>query len=425
MALVALSSTLSTVPAWQEGSAQGIQVTVEPFLQETHLLPGEGPGKQHVGEGAENTAALSREKSARAWEKPGRTPVDGTSTVVWTAGPGSAGAKPLVARMQPRVPYSCTGSAKASWLLKKKKEEEEEQEDTSEDNSEAATTIQAWWRGTLVRRTLLHAALRAWVIQCWWRAVLAKLLEQRRRLVLQYHTWQARAVVKLQSLFRMWRVRRHYCRLLNAARIIQAYWRWHNCHGRGFLHGNYKITSNQLGFELDVSLGPHTCRIADCYRGNLVVVVYEDAEEIELIKELKKKNKKKKKVKKDTSEDNSEAATTIQAWWRGTLVRRTLLHAALRAWVIQCWWRLILDRQRQKMQRQALIVYATRERAVVKLQSLVRMWRIHWRYCQVLDAIYVIQCHWRCHQCQTCALLRGHCVVTATHLQFHIEVINP
>uniref|UniRef100_A0A8D2IIS0 IQ motif containing F2 n=2 Tax=Marmotini TaxID=337730 RepID=A0A8D2IIS0_UROPR len=114
----------------------------------------------------------------------------------------------------------------------------------------------------------------------------------------------------------------------------------------------------------------------------------------------------------------------IQAWWRGTLVRRTLQHAALRAWIIQCWWRTILMRVAERKRRTALIDFACRERAVVKLQSLIRMWRIHWRYCQVLNAIYVIQCHWQCHNCQTCASLRGHCVITSTHLQFHIEIIN-
>ncbi|ELK15151.1 IQ domain-containing protein F2 [Pteropus alecto] len=123
--------------------------------------------------------------------------------------------------------------------------------------------------------------------------------------------------------------------------------------------------------------------------------------------------------------DVTKAATEIQAWWRGTLVRRALLHAALRAWVIQSWWRLMLMRALDRKRREALVSYVNRERAVVKLQSLVRMWRIHWRYCQVLKAIYNIRCHWQQQNCQTCALLQGHCVVTATHLQFHIEIINP
>ena len=37
--------------------------------------------------------------------------------------------------------------------------------------------------------------------------------------------------------------------------------------------------------------------------------------------------------------EENKAVVSIQAWWRGTLVRRTLLHAALRAWIIQCWWK--------------------------------------------------------------------------------------
>ena len=136
-------------------------------------------------------------------------------------------------------------------------------------------------------------------------------------------------------------------------------------------------------------------------------------------KQQQQQKKKKKKIK-----ERIKAAKKIQAWWRGTLVRQTLFHAALRAWIIQCWWRLTMDRLRQKKRRAALISYAHTERAVVQLQSLVRMWCIHWRYCQVLNAIYIIQYRWQCHNCQTCALLRGHRVVTATHLQFHIEIIN-
>ncbi|XP_058144707.1 IQ domain-containing protein F2 [Dasypus novemcinctus] len=155
-----------------------------------------------------------------------------------------------------------------------------------------------------------------------------------------------------------------------------------------------------------------------CVDGYLIVIDIENIEEtIEWQLALKEKQQKKKRLMK--------AATQIQAWWRGTLVRRTLLHAALRAWIIQCWWRLVLARQLEKKRQAALIAYAEKERAVVKLQSLVRMWRIHWRYCQVLDAIYVIRCHWKHNTCPTCAFLRGHCVVTTTHLQLHIEMINP
>ncbi|XP_006169408.1 IQ domain-containing protein F2 [Tupaia chinensis] len=164
-----------------------------------------------------------------------------------------------------------------------------------------------------------------------------------------------------------------------------------------------------------------------CTRGNLILIEIEDVEvtyEWQQAQELKEKKRKKKEKEKAALREETEAAVQIQAWWRGTLVRRTLLHAALRAWVIQCWWRAGVMRLLQKKRRAALIAYVDREGAVVKLQSLVRMWRVYWRYCQVLSAIYVIRCHWLCHNCQTCAFLRGHCVVTATHLQFHIEIIN-
>uniref|UniRef100_UPI001E1B59DF IQ domain-containing protein F2 n=1 Tax=Jaculus jaculus TaxID=51337 RepID=UPI001E1B59DF len=133
----------------------------------------------------------------------------------------------------------------------------------------------------------------------------------------------------------------------------------------------------------------------------------------------KKERKKEKKKLKQIS-----AATEIQAWWRGTLVRRVLLRAALTALVIQNWWRRTLKAVLEKKRRSVLIDYSSKARAVVKLQSLIRMWRVHWRYRQVLDAIHLIQCHWQYHNCQVCSHLRGHCEITTTHLQFHLEIIR-
>ncbi|XP_073915392.1 IQ domain-containing protein F5-like [Castor canadensis] len=132
-------------------------------------------------------------------------------------------------------------------------------------NSElAARKIQAWWRGTLVRRTLLHAALRACIIQFWWRKTLARLLEKKRRQMLESFVRQERAAVTLQSWIRMWFIRLQYCRLLNAVRIIQAFWRWHSCHARGALGGSYELTASQLKLQLDIFMGPQICRIMDC-----------------------------------------------------------------------------------------------------------------------------------------------------------------
>ncbi|XP_029787057.1 IQ domain-containing protein F5-like, partial [Suricata suricatta] len=127
-----------------------------------------------------------------------------------------------------------------------------------------AIKIQAWWRGTLVRRTLLHAALRALIIQRWWKMILVKLLEQRKRAALEFYVRQEWAVVKLQSLIRMRSIRRRYCRLLHAARIIQVYWRWHNSHSRGSFQGSYDLTASHLGLELEIFLGSQICRITDC-----------------------------------------------------------------------------------------------------------------------------------------------------------------
>ncbi|XP_060058451.1 IQ domain-containing protein F5-like [Erinaceus europaeus] len=129
---------------------------------------------------------------------------------------------------------------------------------------EAAVIIQAWWRGTLVRRTLLHAALQACIIQCWWKQKLAQMLEKRRRAALENYARQEWAVVKIQSWVRMWRTRLRYCQLLHAVRIIQVYWRWHSCHTRGIIQGHYDLKENQLNLQLEISLGSQACKVQQC-----------------------------------------------------------------------------------------------------------------------------------------------------------------
>nr|KAF6335275.1 IQ motif containing F5 [Pipistrellus kuhlii] len=125
----------------------------------------------------------------------------------------------------------------------------------------AAVAIQAWWRGTLVRRTLLLAALSACVVQRWWRRLQAGRLAERRWAALREHVLREGAAVRLQAWVRMWRVRLRYSRLLHAARIIQLYWRWHNCHTRGVIQGNYDIKEDQLNLHLEISLGSQVCKI--------------------------------------------------------------------------------------------------------------------------------------------------------------------
>ncbi|XP_021063811.1 IQ domain-containing protein F5-like [Mus pahari] len=127
-----------------------------------------------------------------------------------------------------------------------------------------ARKIQAWWRGTLVRRTLLRAALSAWIIQCWWRRILAKRQEKNRLMILHVMAQETRACVLIQSWVRMLRIRQHYCRLCYATRVIQASWRWYNCHTRGFFQGSYELVGNKLRLQLDIFLGSQVCRISDC-----------------------------------------------------------------------------------------------------------------------------------------------------------------
>ncbi|XP_001493026.3 IQ domain-containing protein F5 [Equus przewalskii] len=130
--------------------------------------------------------------------------------------------------------------------------------------NERVVFIQAWWRGTLVRRTLLHLALRVRVIQCWWKQQLAILLERKRRVALVLYAQEEWAVVKLQSWVRMWRIRLRFCRLLHAVHIIQAYWRWHSCHTRGLIQGHYDLKENQLNLQLEITLGSQACKVQQC-----------------------------------------------------------------------------------------------------------------------------------------------------------------
>ncbi|XP_003500433.2 IQ domain-containing protein F6 [Cricetulus griseus] len=115
-----------------------------------------------------------------------------------------------------------------------------------------AIKIQSWWRGIMVRRTLLHAALGAWAIQCWWRSMQNKMQEQRRSLALKLYTCQEWAVVKVQAHVRMWRTRRRFLQARQAACIIQSHWRWHASQSRGMIRGRYEVRASQL--ELDIEI---------------------------------------------------------------------------------------------------------------------------------------------------------------------------
>ncbi|KAG8523950.1 IQ domain-containing protein F3 [Galemys pyrenaicus] len=118
------------------------------------------------------------------------------------------------------------------------------------------------------------------------------------------------------------------------------------------------------------------------------------------------------------------AAKKIQAWWRGTLVRRVLLVAALRAWMIQQWWRNATRRRRLKLRQSLLQNYVIQEQAAVKLQSLVRMWECHQRYDQMCRALCVPQAPGACLAFPTQEFLQAQFKSTSNQLEFHVEILS-
>ncbi|XP_058415920.1 IQ domain-containing protein F3 [Diceros bicornis minor] len=118
------------------------------------------------------------------------------------------------------------------------------------------------------------------------------------------------------------------------------------------------------------------------------------------------------------------AAGKIQAWWRGTLVRRTLLVAALRAWMIQIWWRTLTWRCVRKKQQALLKTYVIQEQAAVKLQSWVRMWQCHQHYCQMCNAVCILQAPKSCFDFQTNDVLQPQYKGASNQLEFHIEILS-
>ncbi|XP_007950272.1 IQ domain-containing protein F3 [Orycteropus afer afer] len=116
-----------------------------------------------------------------------------------------------------------------------------------------------------------------------------------------------------------------------------------------------------------------------------------------------------------------KAARKIQAWWRGTLVRRTLLVAALRAWMIQCWWRTLRQRQMHEQLHNLLKAYITQEKAAVKLQSWLRMHLCQQHYAQMKNTICTIQDPKSCLTFETSDHSQ---VVSSNQLEFHIEILS-
>ncbi|XP_039198570.1 IQ domain-containing protein F6 isoform X1 [Crotalus tigris] len=90
---------------------------------------------------------------------------------------------------------------------------------------ETALYLQSWWRGTLVRRSLLFATLCAMSIQRWWRRRAFQLKEERRIRALMMYVWPEKSTVLLQSKLRMWLTQTQFKKYQKAAQVIQNNWR--------------------------------------------------------------------------------------------------------------------------------------------------------------------------------------------------------
>nr|XP_013015077.1 IQ domain-containing protein F5-like [Cavia porcellus] len=134
----------------------------------------------------------------------------------------------------------------------------------SPDLEKASIMIQAWWRGTLVRRMLLHAALSAWTIQCWWRQICTMQLVKQRWEALEFYKRQIWATVRLQSWVRMWLIRQRYRNMLSVVHTIQDHWCGHICQSHDTFQGSYELIGDRLVLQLDIFLGSQVCRITDC-----------------------------------------------------------------------------------------------------------------------------------------------------------------
>ncbi|XP_077651402.1 IQ domain-containing protein F3 [Urocitellus parryii] len=118
-----------------------------------------------------------------------------------------------------------------------------------------------------------------------------------------------------------------------------------------------------------------------------------------------------------------KAAKKIQAWWRGHLVRRTLLVAALRAWMIQGWWRMILLRRAYKQQKLLLRLYVIQEKSAVKLQSCFRMWQCR-QYCQLVQNLPEFQTPESNLIFQNNEVLQVPSKAVSKEPEFHIEIVS-
>nr|XP_048273374.1 IQ domain-containing protein F2 isoform X2 [Myodes glareolus] len=142
------------------------------------------------------------------------------------------------------------------------------------------------------------------------------------------------------------------------------------------------------------------------------------------INQFEEERKPKRQRPKQRGRKRTQAASKIQALWRGFLVRQTLLAAALNAWVIQCWWRNILHRQLLKRRLALLRIYVIEEEAAVRLQAWVRMWRCRRYFSQVCNTLCVVQSLESSIAFRNDDIFQVQYEVVSKQPEFHIEILS-
>ncbi|XP_059124517.1 IQ domain-containing protein F3-like isoform X4 [Peromyscus eremicus] len=120
----------------------------------------------------------------------------------------------------------------------------------------------------------------------------------------------------------------------------------------------------------------------------------------------------------------TQAASKIQALWRGFLVRQTLLVAALSACVIQCWWRNILHRHILKQRLALLRIYVIEEEAAVRLQAWVRRWQCRRYFSQTCNTLCVVQSLESSIAFRNDDIFQVQYGIVSKQPEFHIEILS-
>ncbi|XP_047489293.1 LOW QUALITY PROTEIN: abnormal spindle-like microcephaly-associated protein homolog [Penaeus chinensis] len=264
-------------------------------------------------------------------------------------------------------------------FLRRKKDERE---------NKAATILQAQYRGYVQRQIYLIKRQNVIKIQRWWvllrekqrvhgeytkirRATLTLQAAFRGMKVRRAIEVQRKAQVRIAASFRGWRVRQEHFQKVQAAIILQRWWK---------------------GVRLARAERERYCLVR-----NSVIRIQAIARGMLVRKAISQKHK---------------ASTKIQAGVRGWLLRRKFLNTVQSAVTIQRWWRGLrkvkMEEQEYQNKRNATITlqkcfrglvvrrrYIQKREACVKIQTYVRQWLILKRYSRIVQSSVLIQKWWR------------------------------